>query len=215
MPTAKIFQTFIDKSKTKTNTRWLLSELGASFLKSGWLAAGNGTYNYGKIPGGTAVGIKTSDGELHPIGHATVTDTVSSSNTITIGTAATKHFLVGDQVDLIDDEGAGISNGSNRIIASKDETAGTITLVAGTAVSMAIGDQVVKDNGTQTFYGFLELVDKNPRMGFYDTDDSPIVSAKGVKVIMNNAVIKESELPYINSFIKAQVTALGAGFRFL
>lgn len=212
MATLKVYQSFIDKSKTATNTRWLRSALGDVFLISGILAAGNGTYNYGKIPGGTALGKKTSDGELHPIGHATVTVEVSSSTTVTIGTAATKHFLVGDQIDLLDASGSSIA--ANRTVASKNEAAGTI-VISSTAVSMAVGDQVRKDNGTETFWGFLQLVDKNPRMGFYDTDDTPIVSGKGVGVILAHAVIDESELPYINTFIKAQVTALGAGFRFI
>lgn len=208
-----IFQTFIDKSKTATNTRWLLSRLGECFIVSKWLAKGNGTNIYGKIPGGTPLGIHTSSKKAHPQGCAVTTAVTTTANTITVGAAAAKHFLVGDNVDLVDADGS-TSIAANRTITAIDLTTGVIT-VSGATLSMDIGDIIRRDDGTETFFGFAELIDRNPRMGLYDTDDTPITADKGIKVIVAHCVVDESELPYICAPIKAQAIALGAGFRFL
>lgn len=195
---------FDDVSRTKGRTSWLRSRRSLLEPLPELMSEGTSSAKFYRVRAGTVVGKDSTTKKVRPVGFGQIDSAgVSSASEIPIKglSKEVRLFVVGDVVEVEEDDGTSIESGAT--ITAVDYDNGTITIDA--TVTAEEDDVVRLDSGAEDAYGILMEDTTTVAPGAYDEYGEPKFREPHVYVL-DRCRVKESEILGLNDVLKAQLT---------
>jgi hypothetical protein len=190
------------QGKDGTEANSFLIGTGHDILSKLHAAANATSVAFGKIQGGTPIGLITATDEVRPCGKALITAAAGPVNVVTVGSTA--NLRVGDIIDVYDVSGEALLADGVNITAL---TATTVTF-DGAAITVAIGDIVRLDNGAETCIGITYKSENTARDIDYDATPPTLINTSVGVQYFSNGSVRRSGIVGLNTLIEADLPAV-------